>query len=766
MFKEIKRIGEYFFNRTHGHPPPPPPPPGRRYGTRGLNEQDDDRFGEGAFHPDPYFSPYDRQSTYPYIRPFVFPDLSRLTSLYLGWTFTKGRPPYLQVNPQSNQPSWRWAICSQMALSTEELFLKVLAQTTKRSKLRRSIQDDCKDLLRTSVQRMLVDNLLRDQNMNLWRQHPFLELKLAGLSAKRKRVGFFSEETKSIDVILKTEWSPDAPIHDPMGPWPGPGGGGPPAPSPEGGRPGGGRGDDGGDGPFSGPGRPLGTGRPGGGGGPGYPPSRGRRYTSQAPPPPHPGGSSSYPGKTSHKTHPPQEVHHSPPRTTPSKSAPEVVSREPRMYVVRKKKGKAAASDSESPRRVFVRDKRGVLRISTENRRPTSSHADNIDGAPITPQPVRHSHRPPPPPKSAVYSDAQAAYIPAEIRPQTRVYPPPQPAPETVYSSSSASSDEESEEYPNWPQPSRKYPPLSIQILSRDMTREQEKKVIDEIFAEWEDGVHGKPTTTSQNQKQRLEQEERKKLRTPSALVPPQIGPTRRMMMEVEHEAQRHETIEATIRESHRLEEPTHHRDPREPRWRRHREREHSHERERSFTRPPRQSRGFVFLDPDGNARIHDERYEDVRRRFADPEVYYRHPPGPSVMVPGPSRGYRAPGPEIRARETSYAQPDVTNVEFSPPGRGLFDTPVVEHVVHRDYPENRERRREYFDTPVVEHLHMVHPESAGRVRVVPPHMERGRERVLVSEGPGRPSRERGRVNVETRSPRVDLYESLYDDSSD
>jgi hypothetical protein len=305
-----------------------------------------------------------------------------------------------------------------------------------------------------------------------------------------------------------------------------------------------------------------------------------------------------------------------------------------------------------------------------------------------------------------------------------------------------------------------------MQIISRDMTREQEKKVIDEIFAEWEDGVHGKPTRpASQNlsQKERLEQEERKKLNVPSAVVPPQIGPTRRIMMEVEHEAQRHESIEATIRESHRLEEPTHHTYTREPRRRRRPSR--PRERESSFTRNPRQSRGFVFMNRDRNAHLDDEGYDDVRRRFADPEGYYGHRPGPSVMGPGLSRGYGAAGPEIRARE-SYAHLDVEDVDVSgtPPGREFFDTPVVEHVVETTYPENRERRREYLQTPVVEHLHMAHPESHGRVRVVPSRMERERQRVFVAEAPERASRERGRVNVETRSPRVELYESVYDSS--
>ena len=74
---------------------------------------------------------------------------------------------------------------------------------------------------------------------------------------------------------------------------------------------------------------------------------------------------------------------------------------------------------------------------------------------------------------------------------------------------------------------------------------------------------------------------------------------------------------------------------------------------------------------------------------------------------------------------------------------------------------------EYFDTPVVEHLDMrTHPESAGSVRVVPPPMERGRQRVIVVEGNERPSREGERIDIERRSPRGVLYESVSENESD
>jgi hypothetical protein len=298
-------------------------------------------------------------------------------------------------------------------------------------------------------------------------------------------------------------------------------------------------------------------------------------------------------------------------------------------------------------------------------------------------------------------------------------------------------------------------------MLSQIMTHEQEKKVIDEIFAEWEDGVHSKPTTTepasqNQNQEQKLAQEERKKLHTPSTSVP-QIGPTRLLMMEVEHEAQRQESIEATMRESQILGESSHHRSRYGPSWSRRRRDERS--RSRSVTRLPRRSRGVnIVIDGDEDA-------APRRRHASKPEVYYRHSDGPNVVIPGPSRASRAPDPEFLARESPYAHVHEADVEVSvPPGREFFDTPVAEHFF--DTRRAGEREREYFDTPVVERLHVARPEGHGRVRVVPSSMERGRQRISVVEGPEGQERERGRRNIEMRSPRVELYESLYEDSSE
>lgn len=680
--------------------------------TRGPNEP-------GPHYRDPRFEPYPHQRPYQYRRPFVFPDLSRLTSLYLGWTFTKGRPPYVHINTTSTQPSWRWAVCSQMALSTEELFLKVLAQTTTRSKLRRSIQDDCKDLLKTSVQRMLVDTLLREQNENLSMQHPALELKLAGLSCKTRRIGFFSHETKSIDVILKTEWAPGLPPHDPMPPG---GGGGPPPP------PG-----------FDsyGPGRPLG----GGGGGPGYPPGGGDGGTFYQHGPartshgPHhsPGGPSNFPSHTrpsSSKTHPPPGVHHAPPQT-PSKSAPEIVSRD-RMYVVRKKaKGKPTASDSESSRRVFIRDKRGNFTIHIEHRRPTSSHADHIDGPSTSAQ---ADHVAPPSPLSRPYesfhdSNVRKEYIPGVFQTHAHTHPP-QPAAETVYSSSSSSSyssDNEHHEYYRMPpQP----PATSLQVPARDMTREQEKRIIAEIFAEWEDGVHVEPTTRPNIITQDPEHKMKEYKVGESSAIVPHIGPTRRMMMEVEHEAQRQEKIEEKIRESHRLGKPSylHTREPHP---------KHTHSR--SYERSSHRRRPEVKISLDGGADPYAE--FEMDRRFANDERYHRTFAGPEFDVPGPSRMYYAPArPEIPPRERArYVHIDGVEPRVSV------------HVPPRG-------QREY-DSLLYRAPSDLVVEDSESVRVMPSRMmerERERSRVVLESEPERPSRERGRRRVERERSRVRL----------
>lgn len=102
-----------------------------------------------------------------------------------------------------------------MEYSTEELFLKVLAQIAKRRKHNRTLEDDCKELLRSETQRKLVEDLKRDQNAWLQKRHPQLVWKLAGLECTYRKRRNSAEETRRIKVILKTEWDPGP---HPMGP--------------------------------------------------------------------------------------------------------------------------------------------------------------------------------------------------------------------------------------------------------------------------------------------------------------------------------------------------------------------------------------------------------------------------------------------------------------------------------------------------------------------------------------------------------------------
>ncbi|KAJ5681939.1 uncharacterized protein N7477_001879 [Penicillium maclennaniae] len=653
-------------------------------------------------------SEHGHQQVYPDRRPFIFPDLHRLTSLYLGWTFTKGKPPYVHINTTSTQPSWRWATCSQMPLSTEELFLKVLAQTTKRAKLRRTIQDDYKDLLKTSVQRLLVDDLLRRENERLSQEHPSLELNLAGLSSKTRRIGFFSHETKSIEVILKTQWAPDLPRHAPMPPG---GGGGQPPPPPS-------------DfGPY-GPGRPLGGGGEGGGGGggggsgPGYPPGGGSGHTSHGPR----HGSGGHDNHSSH-TRPPSKPQlppgaHSRPHVTPSNSAPEIVPRDPRMYVVRKKiKGKAAASDSDSNRQVFVRDKRGKSKIHIESRRPTSSDADHIDGPSSSARPDHYIPQPAAGPYESIHTH-KPTY-------------PPRPAVETVYSTTASSyshySSDEEQIYDNQPPQ-----PTSIHVQSRTMTLAEEKRLIDDIFAEWEEGVRGTQTTTTQDPHQ-----QRKEDHTSSSQGP-RIGPTRRIMMAVEHEAQKQDKMLQTIAESHRLEESYRH--AREP---------HHRAPSHLYTREPRGKR-HVNINLDGGFDSYGG-FDMDRRDFGDER--YRSFVQPELGE-GPSRWYGAHGsrPERQDRERHYmyvgeAEPQYRQREYVYGGEVDPRVQVDPRVrVHRHGPGERRREHEHARMSYVEPRELVEEdEMSDSVSVmVVQRRESGRERphVIVSRGPEWSGRER------------------------
>ncbi|KAL6408711.1 hypothetical protein AUP68_07657 [Ilyonectria robusta] len=178
--------------------------------------------------PDPVPLP-PRPGPLPDMRPLQFPDLSRLTSLYMGWVIRKAQLP---ENPavgleRSQKYSWAYAVVTRLTLSTEELFLKVLAQITQRASLGRTLRDDCVAVLESTSQKLVVDRLLRDQNDDLQRFHPQLEWTLGGLECQPSHVTAWSgpesgekrkgrkrtvatdhgkRKTAAIEVILKTQW--------------------------------------------------------------------------------------------------------------------------------------------------------------------------------------------------------------------------------------------------------------------------------------------------------------------------------------------------------------------------------------------------------------------------------------------------------------------------------------------------------------------------------------------------------------------------------
>lgn len=191
-----------------------------------------------------------RPGPLPDMRPLQFPDLSRLTSLYMAWVIRKGPVPGLPAVglERPHEHSWASAVITRLALSTEELFLKVLAQTSQRARLGWTLQDECAAVLKTTNQKLVVNRLLRDQNQNLQRLYPQLEWTLGGLESlpsnltiwpglksggKRKEKGKKKKkqkrvapedgngETTSIEIILKSQWRPPGlwppPPHGPGG---------------------------------------------------------------------------------------------------------------------------------------------------------------------------------------------------------------------------------------------------------------------------------------------------------------------------------------------------------------------------------------------------------------------------------------------------------------------------------------------------------------------------------------------------------------------
>ncbi|KAI0528331.1 hypothetical protein F5B22DRAFT_584657 [Xylaria bambusicola] len=151
----------------------------------------------------------DPSTARPNLQPLNSLDSYRLVHIYMGWIFTKARPPrnYHDSIPTSRGPSWEFSVPVELPVSTEELYLMVLRQISQRSKLDTTLWDDYETLRKSRRKRVLLDNLLRDQNIILQREYPQLEWKLAGLAVTARRS---AEELGTIQVILKTHHVPES----------------------------------------------------------------------------------------------------------------------------------------------------------------------------------------------------------------------------------------------------------------------------------------------------------------------------------------------------------------------------------------------------------------------------------------------------------------------------------------------------------------------------------------------------------------------------
>ncbi|KAK5628878.1 hypothetical protein RRF57_004593 [Xylaria bambusicola] len=151
-------------------------------------------------------------TTRPDLQPINSLENYRLVHLYMGWIFTKAQPPgsYHDSSPRSRGSSWEYSIPYQMAVSAEELYLLVLRQISQRSKLDRTLWDDYQTLRRSRRKRVLLENLLRDQNLILQRKYPELEWKVAGLAFTVSKSHKLAQDLKTIQVILKTQYAPES----------------------------------------------------------------------------------------------------------------------------------------------------------------------------------------------------------------------------------------------------------------------------------------------------------------------------------------------------------------------------------------------------------------------------------------------------------------------------------------------------------------------------------------------------------------------------
>lgn len=167
------------------------------------------------------------------------PEPSRVNSLYVGWEFRKSLPlppphPYGRLDQPAQKSSWSFAIPQRLPFSTEELFLRVLAQAAQRAKSDRTLMDEYWGALKKARQRALVDNLVQAQNHHLHKDFPQLEWTIAGLETKtgpwaltaaharsRVRGKKTSKSITAFEVILKTQWrvtrGSGRPMHIPEG---------------------------------------------------------------------------------------------------------------------------------------------------------------------------------------------------------------------------------------------------------------------------------------------------------------------------------------------------------------------------------------------------------------------------------------------------------------------------------------------------------------------------------------------------------------------
>lgn len=415
------------------------------------------------------------------------PKPSRVNSLYIGWEFRSSLPltpphPSGRLDQPAQKPSWSFAVPQRMPFSTEELFLRVLAQATQRAKSDCTLRDDYWGVLKKASQRALVNGLVQSQNHYLQRDFPELEWTIAGLETKtdpwaliaagarsrahekRKR-----NATTAFEVILKTQWRITRGYGPPV-PFPG-GIGGPTPVGPSGPGPG--------LGPLPGDGR----------GGPpdGYRP-QGPRGPLGGPPFPSDGGAGggqdvpiiipADPGLYAGPQHMPHIPVHSQTRqreSTRSRHRPKMVLHEPKWVLVKErekkpkkskgKKKKRRQKDAGDDDRQHTRKSRVYVEFREPGRDHRTAAADPSGGGgdrppsppgpgiPYRPPSVPPLRPPPPPmplggfvPADGGRHRAHIPPVPPVPHPPNPVARPPPPQPDHIHMSSAQTQREEEEE--------------------------------------------------------------------------------------------------------------------------------------------------------------------------------------------------------------------------------------------------------------------------------------------------------------------------------